>query len=88
MRFAVNVMGVTNDFADPEGTALRGISAVEDFYRAIGMPVNIPELIGRKATDEEICEMARKCTRNYTITKGALKVLRAEDMVNIYKMAN
>lgn len=88
VRFAVNVMGVTNDFADPEGTALRGISAVEDFYRAIGMPINIPELIGRKATDEEISEMARKCTRNYTITKGALKVLRDEDMVNIYKMAN
>ena len=35
---------VPNDFSDPEGTALKGIEAVERFYHAIGMPVNIKEL--------------------------------------------
>ena len=88
VRFAVNVMGVPNDFSDPEATALRGIAAMERFYHDIGMPITIPELIGRKATDEEIKEMARKCTRDYTITKGGLKVLKADDMVAIYNMAN
>ena len=87
VRFAVNVMDVPNDFTDPEGTALRGIEAMERFYHAIGMPINIHELIGRDITDEEIHEMARKCSRNYTATCGALKVLNAEDMENIYCMA-
>ena len=87
VRFAVNVMDVPNDFTDPEGTALRGIEAVEQFYHAIGMPTNIKELIGKDITDEEIKEMVRKCSRDYTATCGGLKVLNAEDMENIYKMA-
>jgi len=87
VRFAVNVMDVPNDFSDPEGTALKGIEAIERFYHAIGMPINIKELIGRDITDAEIKEMARKCSRNYTTTCGALKVLEAKDMEAIYNMA-
>ena len=87
VRFAVNVMDVPNDFTDPEGTALRGIEAMERFYHAIGMPVNIHELIGRDVTDDEIREMVRKCSRDNTITRGQLRVLKAEDMEAIYKMA-
>ena len=86
-RFAVNVMDVPNDFTDPEGTALRGIEAMECFYHAIGMPTNIRELIGRDITDEEIEEMTRKCSRDYTATCGCLKVLYADDMRKIYQMA-
>ena len=87
VRFAVNVMDVPNDFTDPEGTALRGIEAMECFYHAIGMPTNIRELIGRDITDDEIREMTRKCIRDNTATCGCLKVLKAEDMETIYKMA-
>jgi alcohol dehydrogenase YqhD (iron-dependent ADH family) len=87
VRFAVNVMDVPNDFTDPEGTALKGIEAMERFYHAIGMPINIKELIGKDITDEEIKEMTRKCSREYTATCGCLKVLKAEDMETIYKMA-
>ena len=87
VRFAVNVMDVPNDFSDPEGTALKGIEAIERFYHAIGMPINIKELIGRDITDAEIKEMARKCSRNYTSTCGALKILEAKDMEAIYNMA-
>lgn len=87
VRFAVNVMDVPNDFTDPEGTALRGIEAMECFYHAIGMPTNIKELIGRDITDDEIREMTRKCSRDNTATCGCLKVLKAEDMETIYKMA-
>ena len=87
VRFAVNVMDVPNDFTDPEGTALRGIEAMERFYHAIGMPINIHELIGREITDDEIKEMVRKCSRNYTATTGCFKVLAAEDMEAIYQMA-
>ena len=87
VRFAVNVMDVPNDFTDPERTAEQGIQAMERFYHAIGMPINIRELIGRDITDEEIKEMTRKCSRNLTATCGALKVLSAEDMEAIYSMA-
>lgn len=87
VRFAVNVMDVPNDFTDPEGTALRGIEAMERFYRAIGMPTNIHELIGRDITDEEIVDMVRKCSRGNTVTCGQLRVLDAADMEAIYRMA-
>ncbi|MBE6339586.1 MAG: iron-containing alcohol dehydrogenase [Bacteroidales bacterium] len=87
VRFAVNVMDVENDYTNPEATALKGIEAMERFYHAIGMPINIHELIGREVTDEEIKEMARKCTNNYTTTQGHFKVLNAADIEQIYKMA-
>ena len=87
VRFAVNVMDVPNDFTDPEGIALKGIEAMERFYHAIGMPVNIHELIGRIVSDAEIKEMTRKCSRDYKATCGCLKVLHADDMEAIYRMA-
>ena len=87
VRFAVNVMGVPQDFTDPEGTALKGIEAMERFYHAIGMPVNIHELIGKEITDAEIQEMVRKCSRGGKTTQGSFKVLGQADMEAIYKMA-
>ena len=87
VRFAVNVMDVPNDFTDPEATAQKGIEAMERFYHAIGMPINIHELIGRFPSDFEIKEMVRKCSRDYTATCGAFKVLNADDMTAIYRMA-
>ena len=61
--------------------------AMEQFYRQIGMPTSITELIGREVTEEEIAEMARKCCRRGTITIGAMEVLGEPDMVAIYRMA-
>lgn len=87
VRFAVNVMGVDNDFTNPEATAEKGIEAMEQFYHSIGMPINIHELIGRKVTDDEIREMVCKCSRNHTATQGRFKVLHVEDMEAIYRMA-
>ena len=87
VQFAVNVMDVPNDYTDPEGTAMKGIEAMERFYHAIGMPINIKELIGRDITDDDIREMTRKCSRDYKRTIGCFKVLDANDMEAIYKMA-
>ena len=87
VRFAVNVLGVPQDFTDPEGTAIRGSEAMERFYHAIGMPINIHELIGKEVSDAEIKEMARKCTRDHKITQGSFKVLGSEDIEAIYRMA-
>lgn len=87
VQFAVNVMGVENDFTSPEHTAEKGIRAMERFYKEIGMPTTIKELLGRDVTDEEIELMADKCSRGNTITVGTLERLGREEMVKIYKMA-
>lgn len=87
VRFAVNVMGVTQDFHSDENTAEAGIQAMERFFESIGMPTNIHDLIGREITDAEIEEMADKCSNGGTSTIGGLQVLKKEDMIEIYKMA-
>ena len=87
VQFAVNVMGVPNDFSHPEETAERGICAVEEFYRQIGMPTSIHELLGREITDQEIDTMVEKCSRGGAITVGAMEVLDAQAMRDIYLMA-
>ncbi len=88
VQYAVNVMGVTNDLTDPEGTALRGIEATERFFHAIGMPTSIPELLGRKVTDDEIALMVRKCSRGGTITLGSIEKIGTKEMETIYRMAS
>ena len=88
VQFAVNVMGVTNDFTDPRATALRGIEAIERFFQQIGMPTSIPALIGRKATDEEIETLVAKCSRGGKMNIGAMEVLKPADMTAIYRLAN
>ena len=88
VQFAVNVMGVANDYAHPEETALRGIEAIEDFFSRIGMPTNIPALIGRQATADEITLMVTKCSRGGKMAIGAMETLGTADMEAIYNMAN
>ena len=87
VQFAVNVMGVPNDFSHPEETAERGICAIEEFYHQIGMPTSIHELLGREITDQEIDTMVEKCSRGGTITLGAMEVLDTQAMRDIYLMA-
>ena len=52
------------------------------------MPTSIPELIGRPATDEEIHELVRKCSRDGKMNIGAMEILNADDMTAIYRLAN
>lgn len=85
-RFAVNVCGVLPDGTDEE-IALRGIEAMEAFYREIEMPTNLSEL-GIKPTEEQLAEMAKKCAEGVGGAKGAALVLHEEDMLSIYRAAN
>ena len=86
-RFAKNVMGVdTTGMSDLEA-AEAGIQAMEAFFRSIGMPTNIHDLIGKEISDAEIADMADKCSTSDSHTVGGLKALHMADMVEIYKMA-
>ncbi len=87
VRFAVNVMGVENDYTDPRGTAERGVRAMERFYHDIGMPTSIHELTGKIITEDDIDLMVSKASRGGTITLGSIMVLRPDDMKAIYMMA-
>lgn len=84
-RYAVNVMGVEPGADDAE-TAEKGIRAMEEFYRQIGMPTNLREL-GLTPTDEQLHAMAASCAAACGGSKGAARLLYEEDMYKIYKMA-
>ncbi|BDC92679.1 iron-containing alcohol dehydrogenase [Treponema bryantii] len=84
-RYAINVMGIPATGTDEE-IALKGIEAMEDFYREINMPTNLKEL-GVNATDEDLALMAHKCAVGVNGAKGSAKLLHEEDMLAIYKMS-
>ncbi|MCR4719218.1 MAG: iron-containing alcohol dehydrogenase [Firmicutes bacterium] len=81
-RFAVNVMEVENSGSDEE-IALKGIEAMEAFYREINMPTNLREL-GVNATDEQLSEIAHKCAIGVSGETGSAKRLKEKDMLAIY----
>lgn len=84
-KFAIRVMGV-EDSGNPEDTALAGIRTFEDFLHEIHMPVSMSEL-GIHPTDEQIEELAEKCSIASGDKKGSAKVLHKADMLEIYRMA-
>ena len=84
-RYAINVMGIPATGSDEE-IALKGIEAMEDFYREIKMPTNLREL-GVNATDDELKLMAHKCAVGVKGGKGSARFLKEEDMLEIYKMS-
>lgn len=84
-KFAVNVMGVEPE-AEKLKTAQKGIEAMEDFYRALDMPVCVGDM-GIELTEEQMRELAEKCSHFGKRTIGCIKKLDQEDMYQIYKEA-
>lgn len=84
-RFAVQVMGIEDSGEDLK-TALLGIEAMEAFFRSVKMPTTMKEL-GIEPTDEQIAELAVKCSFFGKRTIGCVKVLDQSDMKNIYRNA-
>ncbi len=85
VKFARDVMAVEPGPSD-EDTALRGIAALEDFFRSIHMPVTLREL-GVEPTEEQILAMAASFAKSSGGKKGTAKVLYEADMAAIYRMA-
>lgn len=84
-RFAVNVMGVDAHGTDEE-IALQGIVATEAFFRSLKMPTSFVEL-GIQPTEDEMRDMAHKCSAAAGGCQGSAKVLYEADMLAIYQMA-
>lgn len=84
-RFAVQVMGVR-----PNGTreelALKGIDACVEWFEKLGLPTSIPQL-GVTPKDEELRLMAKLCAEHCGGSKGSCRVLKEQDMLEIYRAA-
>ena len=84
-QFAVQVMGVAPE-GEPEAVALKGIEAMEDFYRSIHMPTSFAEL-GIAPSEAELKELAHKCSIAAGGKKGSAKVMCEEDMLAVFRLA-
>jgi len=80
-RYAKNVWNVTNTNA--ESAAIEGISATENFFIKLKMPVTLTEAIGEKCKDD-IEALADFCTYHKTRTIGTFRVLDFEDIKEIF----
>lgn len=84
-KFAVNVMGVKEGESQEE-LAVKGIEAMEAFYRSIDMPTSLKEL-GIDPTDGQLEEMAKRCVAACGGSPGSVKKLGEEEIAEIYRMA-
>ncbi len=84
-QFACNVFDIPcgNNLKE---AALKGIEAMEQFYRYMEMPTSVADM-DISLTDEQIETLAYKCSFENTRTIGVIKKLSMEDMANIYRMA-
>ncbi len=84
-EYARRVTGVEEE--DERKAAEEGIRRTEDFFRELGMPVSVGELLGHPLSEAEIEELAYRCSYGKSRTVGCVKELDYEDMKAIYKLA-
>ncbi|MFZ7101156.1 MAG: iron-containing alcohol dehydrogenase [Peptococcaceae bacterium] len=87
VQYAVRVWNCELDFQNPEATALAGIAKTEEYFKSIGMPVTIKELGIANLTDEQIEELAEKCTFFGKRKIGAFMELDKDEIMQIFQMA-
>ena len=84
-EFARRVYGITE--TDDSKAAELGIERTEEFFRSLGMPVTLTELLGHWPSDKEIEALAEECSYGKTRTIGNFKQLGYDDMIRIYDAA-
>jgi alcohol dehydrogenase YqhD (iron-dependent ADH family) len=83
IQFAMRVFGIDYDFMDPANTAREGITALEAFFRRLGVPTTLEEI--GVVDDSRFEEMADKYLSIGPY--GDIKRLTKEDFINILKLA-
>lgn len=84
-NFARKVYGVVE--AEDKKAADTGIEKTVEFFKSVGMPVNLHDLLGREVSDKDIEDLAINCSYNKSRSIGCFKVLEYQDMYNIYNDA-
>ena len=64
------------------------IEKTEEFFRSIDMPVCLGQMNMGVQPGDVLWKMAQLATKNDTLLLGSFKKMNAQDMYNIYKMAN
>ena len=82
-RFARKVYGVREP--DDEKAAEEGILRTNAFFRSLGMPLSLTELLGQAPTDEELEALATECSYGRSRRIGSFRVLDYDDILAIYK---
>jgi len=83
-QFAVRVWGCDMNFADPEITAIEGISRFQEFLASIGMPSNFTEL---GAKEEDIPALVKHLGVTDAEKMGGFMKLGPKDVDAIYRLA-
>lgn len=73
--------------SDDAKAAEAGILRSEEFFRRLGMPTSLRELMGREPSEEELRALAQSCSFEKSRTIGGFMILDYEDMYRIYKAA-
>ena len=66
----------------------QAIARTVDYFRSLGMPTCLTELGCGLQSEEELKELARRCTFYGARTIGAFRVLGEADILAIYRAAN
>ncbi|MBQ6551962.1 MAG: iron-containing alcohol dehydrogenase [Lachnospiraceae bacterium] len=82
-QFARKVYGITEE--DDLKASEEGIERTNAFFRSLGMPLSLTELLGFTPDDETIEKIATECTYDRTRKIGSFKSLDYDDIVAIYK---
>ncbi len=84
-QFAERVMGVPSS-GNQEQDGLAGIKALEDFFAEINSPTKMNQLLTEQVTEEQIEEMAIKCTYFGKRSVGQARQLNKDDIAAILRM--
>ena len=87
-RFGVKVFGLDPAGKTERELALAAIEATEDCFRSLNMPVSFGELSCGVVTEEQVRDLAWRCTYYGSRTIGTFRVLGHDDILAIYTMAN
>ena len=90
LKWATRVMGVAYDFENPERTILQAIAQLEAFFVSLGLPVRLSQMPDVGVIDEEtMWRMARRVriANAEDGSIGGIKHLKAQDIVQIFKLA-
>ena len=83
--FARKVYGVAE--ADDKKAADIGIERTVEYFKSVGMPVSLHELLNREVSEKDCEDLAINCSYNKSRSIGSFKSLDYNDMYNIYMAA-
>ena len=85
-RFARNVWEVQE--ADNQQAALIGIQKQVRYFQKLWMPIGVSQLGFGTLSDQDIEDLTRLCSYDYSRTIGTFRVLDADAIRDIYRTAN